>query len=55
MKSEEISALNTKFIENPDEMITLRIRTMKDFTTALVNGTISDVKAMTAYLRHIMH
>ncbi len=55
MKSEEITALNTKFIENPDEMITLRIRSMNDFATALVNGTITDVKAMTAYLRHVMH
>ncbi len=55
MKAEEIAALNTKFIENPDEMITLRIRSMNDFACSLVNGTITDVKAMTAYLRHVMH
>lgn len=74
MSSAEIAALNTKLIENPDEVlnanpwfacqtlskakpcevITLRIRPIKEFAAALIDGTINDVKAMTAYMRYKM-
>lgn len=57
MDSAKIKELQGKLAGNleEDEVITLKVRTMEDFESALKNGEIKDAKAMSAYAQDILN